>query len=187
VKAAKHKLEGLFVDLMRSLQPEIGYMRLFREIVKDLWKHQQADADRLRANLEASARDLRRRADRVDDAFLHEQTIDRASYERQRDKLREQLALAEMELTHVVTTQLDVEGVLGFAEHVLTDAARLWRDVAPEEKLQLQQAIFPEGLRFDGEQFGTAVTCLAFKQLGQPSNKKSSVASPTGFEPVFQP
>jgi hypothetical protein len=42
-----------------------------------------------------------------------------------------------MELTDVVTTQVDVEGVLGFAEHVLTDAARLWSDVALEERRQL--------------------------------------------------
>lgn len=52
-------------------------------------------------------------------------TSDHQTYERQRDQLRAQLALAEMELSEAVLSQLDVEGVLAFAEHVLTNAARL--------------------------------------------------------------
>ena len=56
-----------------------------------------------------------------------------------------------------------------------------------DQKQQLQQVLFPEGLRFDGEEFGTAVTCLAFKQLGENEPAESGMASPTGFEPVFWP
>lgn len=64
----------------------------------------------------------------IDEAFLHERSIDRQTYERQRDQLREQLALAEIELNDAVLDQLDVDGVLAFAEHVVTNAARLWMD-----------------------------------------------------------
>jgi hypothetical protein len=114
-------------------------------------------------------------------------TSDPQTYERQRDQLREQLALAEMELSEAVLSQLDVEGVLAFAEHVLTNAARLLMELGLDQKQQLQQALFPEGLRFDGEEFGTAVTCLAFKQLDENGKPKSGVASPPGFEPGFWP
>ena len=185
ITTPKQKLDALFVELLSSLQPEAGYMRLFNAVVRDVWRGQQQDANRLRGRLEGVASDIRSRLDRIDDAFLHEQTIDRATYERQRDKFRVQLALAELELGEVVTNQLDVEGILGFAEHVLTDAARLWTGVAIEQKQLLQQALFPKGLTFDGEKFGTAVTCLAFRQLRQASEAESGVASPTGFEPVF--
>jgi hypothetical protein len=47
-----------------------------------------------------------------------------------------------------------------------------------DQKQQLQQVLFPEGLRFDGEKFGTAVTRLAFKQLDENGDPKSCVASP---------
>jgi hypothetical protein len=70
-----------------------------------------------------------------------------------------------MELAAAAEEQIDVEGVVSFAEHLLTNAARLWIELGLDQKQQLQQVLFPEGLRFDGEQFGTAVTCLAFKQL----------------------
>ena len=62
------------------------------------------------------------RLDRIDEAFLHERSIDRQTYERQRDQLREQLALVEIELNDAVLDQLDIDGVLAFAEHVVTNA-----------------------------------------------------------------
>ena len=187
VKAGKQSLEGLFIELLSRLQPEVGYMRLFNAIVLDVWKGRQGEAKYLRASLEAVVAQKRERLDRIDEAFLHERSIDRQSYERQRDQLREQLALAEMELSEATENQLDVEGALAFAEHLLTNAARLWTELDLDQKQRLQQVLFPEGLRFDGEKFGTAVTCLAFKQLDETGEPKSVMASPAGFEPAFWP
>ena len=48
-----------------------------------------------------------------------------------------------------------------------------------------QQVLFPEGLKFDGERFGTAVTCLAFKQMPGIGDGKSSLASPRGKADVI--
>jgi site-specific DNA recombinase len=39
------KLEEQFVDFIRSLSPESGYLPLFREIVTQVWKQRQADSD----------------------------------------------------------------------------------------------------------------------------------------------
>src|SRR4029077_1160607 len=126
-------------DLLSQLQPEPGYMRLFNAVVLDVWKARQGEAERLRVELEKAVRQKRERLDRVDDAFLHERTIDRQTYERQRDQLREQLALAEMEIGDGVLNQLDVEGVLAFAEHVLTNAARLWMELGLDDRQRLRQ------------------------------------------------
>ena len=173
------------MTLLGRLQPASGYMRLFNEIVLDVWNARRAEAKKLRSKLEAVVRQKRDRLDRVEDAFLHERSIDRQTYERQRDKLREQLSLAEMDLSDAVLDDLDVEGVLGFAEHVMTNAARLWTELEIDGKQELQQAIFPEGVSFDGEEFGTAVTSLAFKHFEALRPTGPDLASPTGFEPVF--
>ena len=77
-------------------------MRLFSAIVIDVWKGRQQDADRLRVDLERAVRQRRQRLDSVEEAFLHERSIDRQTYESQRDQLREQVALAEMELEDAV-------------------------------------------------------------------------------------
>ena len=85
-----------------------------------------------------------------------------------------------MELNEAVLDQLDIDGVLAFAEHVVTNSARLWIELDLVHKQSLQQVLFPEGLRFDGERFGTAVTCLAFKKLERNRVTNSGMASPTG-------
>ncbi len=185
MNASKQQVETAFVEIVSRLQPDVAYMRLFREIVLDVWKERQGEARRLRTHLETVVSQKRERLDRIDEAYLHERSIDRQTYERQRDQVREQLALAEMELSATVENQIDVEGVLAFAEHLLTNAARLWMELRLDQKQQLQQVLFPKGLRFDGERFGTAVTCLAFKQLAESESHESNLASPTGFEPVF--
>jgi hypothetical protein len=97
------------------------------------------------------------------------------------------VALAEIELNDAVLSQLDIDGVLAFAEHVMTNAARLWMELGLGQRQQLQKALFPNGLHFDGEKFGTAVTCLAFKKLGENGGSGSGMASPPGFEPGFWP
>jgi hypothetical protein len=75
------------------------------------------------------------------------------------------LALAEVELHDARIEHTDVEGVLSFAEYLLTNAASIWLEASLHQRQQIQRAIFPEGLPFDGREFGTAVTCLAFRHL----------------------
>jgi hypothetical protein len=73
-----------------------------------------------------------------------------------------------------------VEELLAFAEHVLTNAVRLSMELGIDQKQQLQQVLFPKGVCFDGERFGTAVTCLAFRQLAENAEAESSLACPRG-------
>jgi hypothetical protein len=123
---------------------------------------------------------LKEREAVLEDAFVYERRIDAETYDSQRDRLREEIALARMELHDAQLEEIDVEGILGFAEHVLENAAQLWLESSPEHRERLQNALFPEGLRLVNGRFGTAVTCLAFATLAISSHRKSGVASPTG-------
>ena len=190
VRVTKDRLETAFICLLERLQPSPAYMRLFREIVLDCWKDRQVGAKRLRTAAERGIATLRQKLERLDEAFIYRQAVDQTTYDGQRDRLREELALAELELHEVRLEELDVEGVLAFAEHLLTNAARLWLEASLDQKQRLQTVFFPEGLRFDGEGFGTAVTCLAFKQLSSDQGVEDGMASPrgtaNGWKRVFQ-
>ena len=61
--------------------------------------------------------------DRLDEAYLFAQRIDLTSYERQRDKLREELTLAQIDHHAESVEEFDVQGILAFAERVLPRAA----------------------------------------------------------------
>jgi hypothetical protein len=180
VSIRRDALHRLFVEQLDALRPRPEYLSLFKAIVLDVWKARTAEASALRADLEAKLADLRGREQAVEEAFLFKKVIDAATYERQRDAIREQIALATIDLTDALQDETDVEDLVAFAEHVMTNAARLWMEAALEQRMRLQRALFPDGLRLRDGEFGTAVTCMAFTQLREIGTDKSSMASPTG-------
>ena len=108
--------------------------------------------------------------------------------ESERDRLREELTLAKIDHHAEAVDELDVEGILAFAERVLPRASDLWVQASLNQKQRLQQLFFGDGVAFDGKQFvRTAVTASAFKYLTAAQRPQNDVASPTGFEPVFWP
>jgi len=176
-------LGSQFVGLLERLQPKPEFLTLFREIVLDVWNERRGNAASLRADLEARLTELKRKETALEEAYIYDQrrTIDATTYERQRDKLREEIAIAEIERQDAHLEEIDVEGILGFAEHVLGNAARLWFEATPEQKQRLQRVWFPEGLRYRDGGFRTAVTCFAFTTLERNPEVGSGLASPSGL------
>ena len=77
--------------------------------------------------------------------------------------------------------ELDVEGILAFAERILPRASDLWVQASLDYKQRLQQLFFPEGIAYDGNRFNrTAATALLFKYLEPAERAEESVASPGG-------
>ena len=70
---------------------------------------------------------------------------------------------------------------MGSTSNVLTNVVRLWEQASLDHKLRLQWALFPEGVDFDGEEFGTTVTCLAFNRMEDSGGSDDGMASPTGL------
>jgi hypothetical protein len=59
--------------------------------------------------------------------------------------------------------ELDVEGLLAFAERILPRASDLWVQASLDYKQRLQQLFLPEGIAFDGNRFNrTAATAPLF-------------------------
>ena len=71
----------------------------------------------------AGRKPIREKLDCLDQAFLFERTIDIDTYDRHRDKLREELTLAQMDRHATELEEMDVEGILAFAERVLPSAS----------------------------------------------------------------
>ena len=186
--APKAKLEGLFVDELKHLQPTAGYMRLVKELVLRAWQERQAEVGREAADTERRAKAAQQKLDRLDEAFLFGQSIDITTYERQRDRLRQELTLTDIDRHSAQVEKVDVEGILAFAERVLPRASDLWVQASLNQRQRLQQLFFPDGIAFDGTQFvRTGVSTQAFKYLTPDLPAENNLASPTGFEPVSWP
>ena len=112
----KAKLEGLFVDELERFQPTPGYMRLLKESVLRVWHDRKATVKNEVASAEHRAKAIQQKLDRLDDAFIYKESIDLGTYERQRDRLREELTLVEIDRHGSKVEEFDVEGILNFAE-----------------------------------------------------------------------
>ncbi|HEX3703796.1 MAG TPA: hypothetical protein VHU82_10715, partial [Vicinamibacterales bacterium] len=116
--------------------------------------------------VERKQKSIRQKLDRLDDAFLYERSIDIDTYDRHRDKLSEELTLAQMDRHATELEEMDVEGILAFAERILPSASNLWIQSSLNQKQRLQQVLFPEGVRFDGKKIvGTGLTLPVFNYL----------------------
>src|SRR5207248_586520 len=98
VRVAKTELEAAFRQRLESLTPQAEYVQVFNTIVADVWR------DRLKHSREQCLRAeklvelLRARRQSLEDAFIFERRIDRATYERQRERLSHDLTIAELDL-----------------------------------------------------------------------------------------
>ena len=136
------------------------------------------------AEVQRRVKATQQKLDRLDEAFLYAQTIDLTSYERQRDKLREELTLGQIDHHAESIEELDVQGILAFAERVLPRAADLWVQASLNQKQRLQQLFLPEGIAFDGNRFNrTAVTAPFFKYLARGESADEKMVSRGGIEP----
>ena len=73
------------------------------------------------ANAGRAAKAIQDELNRLDEAFLFERSIDIETYDRHAEKLREELTLVRIERRFDQLEELDVEGILAFAER---DSAR---------------------------------------------------------------
>ena len=185
VNITKAKLEELFVEELTRLQPTPGFMRLVKDRVLAAWRAMQVDARQRIAEIERKQKSIREKLDRLDQVFLFERSIDIETYDRHRDKLREELTLAQMDRHSSELEEMDVEGILAFAERVLPSASNLWVQSSFTQKQRLQQVFFPDGIRFDGKKLvGTGITLPVFNYLSPVSGSKKDLVDLTGIEPV---
>lgn len=143
----------------------------------------RADAESATRGISRQLDELHTRKARLVDAFVYHEAIDRATYEQHLDKLEEEITLAEMRLEDARLDEIDLDGILNFAHHLLEDVGRLWVEASPEQKQRLQRVIFPKGVEYLAGEFQTPEISLIFKVFENLEGEKEGEASPTGFEP----
>jgi hypothetical protein len=97
VNVSRAALEGAFVDELALLQPTPGYVRLVKDRILHVCEQRRAEANELTTEQERRVKVIQQKLDRLDEAFLYSESIDLTSYGRQRDKLREELTLAQID------------------------------------------------------------------------------------------
>ncbi len=186
VNVRRESLEREFAALLERLAPERQYMRLFKEIVRQVWKQKVAASESVLRAAKGKLAELENRKNRLVD-FLLEGRLDQQTYDEQTLRLRAEIEVAEQELREADVEHIDVEAVLAFAEKLVERPRQLWLESTLEQKQRLQRAFFPDGVKYTKDGFGTAVSNSFFSVLRDLSEQKATLASPAGFEPALPP
>ena len=187
VSLRKDQLERQFMALLQGLQLKPQYEKALTAIIQDIWKNRRALVEQQSRTASQHLDDLKFRRIQLTDALM-DGRIRQDIYDERIDTLDQEITLAQFQLSDCQEDELEIEAVLAFAKDVFQNTAILWLDAPLAAKLQFQQMLFPEGISYsivDG--FGTRLTSLFFNELGLISSAESSLASPTGFEPVLSP
>jgi site-specific DNA recombinase len=186
VNVRREDMERLFVDFLGELQPKSEYLRLFGEIIIDVWKQKQEQATVLHGASQRHLRELKECKQRLLEAFVYRREIDRVTYQEQLDKLNEEIAFAEINERDTRMDELDVQTALSQGEFLLLNAPRLWMESSLEQKQRLQEIFFPQGVQYENGAYRTTETSMIFFELEEiPAQKEGLVALP-GIEPGFE-
>jgi hypothetical protein len=99
-------------------------MRLVKDRILCVWEQRRAEAKDRTTEQQRRVSAIQQKLDKLDEAFLYAEAIDVTTYGRQRDKLREELTLAKIDHHSEAVEELDVKGILAFAERILPRAPR---------------------------------------------------------------
>jgi len=91
------------------------------------------------------------------------------------EKIETESAIARVRLDEAKMEELDVNGVLGFAEHVMLNASKMWPEADLEKRGILQRTFFPQNISYLDGQFLKCETRLLFKDLQTNSLESPNV------------
>ena len=165
IRTRKEALEELFLGLLDRLRPRQEYLAALRETVLEVWHERREAVERAAPVLRKRLEKLEQQKQRLVQAYVYDQALDEGTYRSEMARLRGEIVVARVERNQNELDELDVEGVLEFAEYVVLNAGRMWSEFSLEQRRKMQKVLFPEGLIYDGAAFRTPATCLFFRDL----------------------
>ena len=185
IQMRSEHLEEIFGELLRRVQLAPGMVRLVEAALLDLWQELRRGSVQEAAAVKRRIIELEQWKKRLVQAYIYDQAIDRATYDKELAGLEEALTFTNLELRDAAMEDFDMEASLGYARAVVTKTYQLWEAADPDQKRRLQKLIFPDGLSLVGEALGTPVTALIFGASDPEMTDLEGLVAHTGFEPVL--
>jgi DNA invertase Pin-like site-specific DNA recombinase len=180
-------VEDEFRRFIEQLQPKPDIVSAVCQAAIATWKKTRAAEEEDKAVIKRRLSELNGRKAQVRESLIYRREITKQDYEEEMQRITSEIVTAEMQLEHSTTTAMDLDAIVSFAEHFLNNAGSMWAESSPEMKLKIQHALFPTGVHFDGEAFGTSRTNLVFSELAPILEPIEGMVAHTGFEPVLPP
>lgn len=175
VTLAAGKVEQALVDDLNTRRLSPGAADLLVATLQAVLAEEDAAAEKDRARGNQHLLELRRRRDRVIDAYLHEGALDRPQYDEQMRRLNreiEETSAAYFEPRKNGPAGSRTEQLLTFAKPMLTGPAALWLAGDAPARRQIQTLVYPQGLTLSKTALRTPEVAFVFNVLGEENSMK---------------
>lgn len=186
VRVRADELERQMAELLGSLTIKTSpVMRLFKEIVLDVWKKEQATTQAETSRAKDNLTRIEQQMERLTDKLLSGVVTDDV-YQATSARLRTEIAIARSAQHDTEIEDLDVGAAVEMATHLLADARRIWERLGAVDKARFQQALIPAGFAYtrDGG-LRTVGAGNVFGLIPISDARAPQMAPLTGFEPMF--
>lgn len=164
-------------------QYELNYSHidLLKQKLKEKLGKATKDEQKTSIKLKAIIEELTERQTRLIKKNL-DGFIPDALLKQQLDLIEKELLDAQISLTSIQESEIDIDELVSFAEEYLTKPSSVWRSASLDKKLKLQWFQFPQGIVFNGTNYGTAQVASVFKTKEAFLPPQSSTVDPRRFE-----
>ncbi len=180
------KFEKAFIEYLHSITPSIDYEKAFKAIVIDIWKTNYEKLDEENAKTRKDIAKLEESRQRIFE--MHQRGVySDGDFIFQKSVVNKQLDQKHRLLIDKRIEEFNMEEALAYCFDLVRNTPAKWKGFEYAEKVRFQKMIFDGNVEFDGTKFGTALLSLVYKGNQEYQNEKSTLVTPRGIEPRFQP
>lgn len=178
----KMDMEIKFMEFLQQLAPKPDEAKMFKAIVLDAWEQKHKDISFDIANYDKRIQEAEAEKQQVID-LVKRDVFDEETAKEELGRIKEKLALLRLERNDLRIDEFDLEIRLNFSLFFMQNVHRLWFEATLAQKLKFQEMVFPNGVTFDYQTFGTKEIASIYKLKSQLEAEKSTMVPREGLEP----
>lgn len=171
---AKIDLELKFKHKLGKFEPNPEYLPIVKAAILDQWQErlevhtsEQTDLAKQISKLKSEKSTLMEMKRQNQNLYTDEEFIE------QKQEIDKKIALLQSDRNDDEKAEKDFDKVVELAFSYLKDPVGSWERIGEDKKQRFQAKVFPQGLEFDGNDFGTAETSLLMRLMELAATKKA--------------
>ncbi len=178
----KEKAEFVFIEYLKSIEPDKKIVVKFLESIRKVYDDKQKDNTAIVRVLKAAIQKLEKKAKKIEDLVI-DGTFSKDQFRRKIVEVEKEIEDNKIELSNTNRTIIDVNGLLSYGEHFLSNISKLWINADLASKRKLQGLIFPEGAYIQNQELRTPRIASVFKVFDYFKSDASTMVAHRGLEP----
>lgn len=191
------KAHIIFDKHLMSITVPTSYIKIYKEILFDIYKNEESDKLRRATNLKRDIKKYKDQIAKAQDKFVSDD-IDKNTYYQMESRYNSLINKLSEDLNELNSQGENFIQYLNSGMTLLEDIKGFYESSPIEIKHKIISVLYPEGLTYDGKKYlndetNVFVTCIVnkintLKTMGQKNIDKkadiSTMVAPTGLEPV---